>query len=359
MARVDFKGLADQILTDVGGPDNVLSASHCITRLRLKLKDSSKVDKAAVEGLDGVITVVEAGGQFQVVIGDDVPKVYAEFVKDAGVGAGEPVVEDGPKANPFNQFIDMISKIFLPILWTLAGAGLLKAFLALFITLGWINPEGQNYLILNALSDSIFYFLPLFLAVTSARRFGANEFTAMAIAGALVYPQLMELADATMAGEEAHFLGIPVVMMSYASSVIPIVLAVYVQSKLESLTEKLPKVIRNFTVSMISLLVMVPLTLIVVGPVTLALSNWVADGLSALFDFAPWLGGALMGGFWQVFVMFGLHWGFIPVILTDLTTIGYSVMAGALPAAVLAQAGAGLAVLIRSRSAKRREGAGV
>ena len=354
MAKVDYKDLASRILKEVGGKDNVSSAAHCITRLRLKIKDMDKVNKPAIEAMEGVITVVEAGGQFQVVIGDDVPIVYGHFTDLAGIAASAPVEADEEKGNLFNQFINMIAKIFSPILWTLAGTGLIKALLALLTTFELLDPLGQNYTIINAAADSTFHFLPIMLAVTSARFFKANQFTAIAIAGALVYPNIVALND----GSPVHFLGIPVVMMSYVSSVVPIIFAVWMQSHLERWLSKLPGMIRNFTIPLVTVLVMVPLVLIVVGPITMTLSGWISDGINALFHFAPWLGGAAMGALWQVLVIFGMHWSFVPIMVNDLSVQGYSLLSGPLPAAVLAQAAAGIAVFIRTRSMKRRQVAG-
>lgn len=356
MAKIDHKSVAVDVLALVGGPENVTSATHCITRLRLKLKDISKADKAALEALPNVITVVEAGGQYQVVIGDEVPGVYKEFVAAAGIGGAEGGEDEGEKGNLFNQFIDMIAKIFTPILWTLAGAGLLKAFLVLFTTVNWMDPETSTYAILNAAADSLFYFLPIALGITAARHFGANQFTALAIAGALLYPSIIAMNDAEYGA--VTFFGIPVVMMSYVSSVLPILFAVYIQSKLEKVFIKMPAMIRNFMTPLLVLLIMVPLTLIVVGPITTTLSNLLSDGINAVYSTVPWLGGALMGGFWQFFVIFGLHWGFIPIMLNDLATNGFALITGALPAAVLAQAGAAFAVMLRSKSQKRKELAG-
>lgn len=356
MAAVDYRSLAGQILEKVGGEANVASVAHCATRLRFKLKDAAKADKAAVEKLTGVITVVEAGGQFQVVIGNDVPVVYAEIgqiSKLVGDTAGS--TDEGPKGNLLNQFIDLISKVMSPILWPLAGAGLLKAFLALATQLNWLDPAGQTYAIWNAAGDAIIYFLPIFLGYTAAKRFGANQVTAMALAAALVYPAIVALNN----GEPVYFLGIPVVMVSYTSSVIPIIVAVWLQSYVEKwLNKVLPSAIRNFTTPLLILTVMVPFTLLTVGPITSWLANGISAGITWLFNLMPWLAGGILGGFWQVFVMFGLHWGLIPVLLNDLTTQGYSLLSGPLPAAVLAQAAATLAVAFRSRSAKRRQIAG-
>ncbi|MFV0407896.1 MAG: beta-glucoside-specific PTS transporter subunit IIABC [Propioniciclava sp.] len=354
MGSVDYAVLARDVLNNVGGEENISSYTHCATRLRLQLKDNAKADKATVEKLPGVIAVMEAGGQFQVVIGNNVPLVFAELNKITSIDHD---AVEAPKGSLFNQFIALISSIFAPMLWTLAGAGLFKAFLSLFVNFGWLDPASTTHTILNAASDALFYFLPLFLAITAAKRFKTNQFTSLAIGAALVYP-----ATAALAAPDAGpvtFLGIPVVMMSYASSVIPIVVAVWLQGYLERfLNRVLPSAIRNFTTPLLTLFIMVPLVLMTVGPVTTYVANWLSGGINALFTFAPWLAGAIMGGFWQVFVLFGLHWGLTPLMINEFATQGYSILTGPLLAAVLAQAAATLAVMLRSRSANRREVAG-
>lgn len=356
MGTVNYADLAHRIVDEVGGEANIATGTHCATRLRLTLKDTSKADTGAVEKLPGVITVMQAGGQYQIVIGNNVPKVYEELTRFTRIGGDDAASVDAPRGNILNRFIQLISAIIQPILWPLAGAGLFKAFLALATNLHWLDATSTTYAILNASADALFYFLPIFLALTAAKRFRANHVTAMALAGALVYPGIVALASST---DPVTFFGIPVVMMSYASSVIPIIIAVWLQGYLERfLARLLPDAIRNFTTPLIVLLVMVPLVLLTVGPLTTYAANGISAGVNAIFHFAPWLGGAIMGGFWQVFVLFGLHWGFVPLMMNDLATQGYTLLGGPLVAAVLAQAAATLAVFIRTRSAKRREVAG-
>lgn len=357
MATVDYRSLAGDILQGVGGEKNIASAAHCATRLRLKLRDDSQADQAAIEKLPGVITVMKAGGQFQVVIGDNVPTVYAELGKITKLtgddaGSDEPVQH----GNLFNRFIDLISSIFSPVIWPLAAAGLLKAFLSMATQFGWLDPASQTNVILAATADALFYFLPIFLAVTAAKRFKTNQFTSMAIAGALVYPSIVALAAQP---EPVNFAGIPMVMMNYTSSVLPIIVAVWLQGYAERfLTRVLPSAIRNFTTPLLTLLVMVPLVLLTVGPVTTFAAQGLSAGINAAFTFAPWLAGAVMGGFWQVFVLFGLHWGLVPGMLNEIATQGYSLLLGPLLAAVLGQAAATLAVMFRTRNKARRTVAG-
>ena len=353
MASVNYRTLAADILEGVGGEGNVASATHCATRLRLKLRDESKADTAAVEKLPGVITVMKAGGQYQVVIGNDVPTVFTELGRISRFGNDDAVQEAPETGNIFNRFIQMVSAIFQPILWPMAAAGLFKAFLSMAATFGWMSATDSTYVILSAAADALFYFLPLFLAVTAAKRFKANQYTAMAIAGALVYPSIVAM---NAAGESVHFAGIPFSVMNYTSSVIPVIVAVWLQGYLERfLLKVLPSAIRNFMTPLLAMAVMVPLTLLTVGPATIFLANELSSGITATFSFAPWLAGALMGGFWQVFVVFGLHWGLVPVMINDIATTGYSVMMAPLLPAVLAQSAAMLAIALRSHSAKRRE----
>lgn len=331
--------------------------NHCATRLRFVLKDVSKADTEGIKALDGVVTVVQAGGQYQVVIGNDVPVLYEALgrithLKDSDAPPAE------PQGNLLDRAVALVSALIHPLIWTMAGAGLIKAVLALATTLKWLATESTTYIILNAAGDSLFYFLPIVLAITAARRFKANEITSVAIAGALVYPSIVTLADAT----HVTFLGIPVVMANYTSSLLPIIVAVWVQGLLERwLKRVLPGTIRNFTMPMIVLAVMVPMTFLTIGPVMTWLSSSISDGVQWLFVHVPWLGGAVMGAMWQVFVIFGVHWGFVPIIMTQLDPVngsGYSLIAAPLFAAVLAQAAAMLGVMIRTRDAKLRGIAG-
>lgn len=360
MASVDYRTLAGDILEKVGGESNVASMAHCATRLRFKLKDKEKADKAGVERLSGVITVVEAGGQFQVVIGNDVPLVYAEVGKISNLGGeGGSGADEGEKGNLLNRFVALISSIFLPVLWTLAGAALLKSFVGAAATFGWLNPESNTYSILYAAGDAVMKFLPVLLAITAAKRFNANQFTSVVIAGALMYLDINEWTGLADDGFPTDFFGIPVPVVSYVGSVIPIIVAVWAQGHLEGwLKRTLPSVLRNFMTPFITILVLVPATLLTVGPVTTWLSNMISAGISTVWTMAPWLGGAIMGGLWQVFVMFGLHWGFVPLMINDIGIQGYSVLVSALLAPVLAQAAAALAVFFRTKSKKMKELAG-
>lgn len=346
---MDYSKTAASVLKGVGGEENVQSLVHCATRLRFVLRDDTKVDAAAIKATPGVITTAEAGGQFQVVIGNDVPDVYAEIGKISKLGASgtSTGAADAPKGNLLNRFISMISAIFTPLLWALAGTGLLKAFLAAAVTFGWMDPATSTYTVLNALSDAFINFLPIALAITAARYFKASEFTSLAIAAALVYPTITPLVGAP----DLNFFGIPFVMVSYVSSVIPVIVIVWLQSHAERfLYATLPSAIRRFVTPMIVVLLAVPLVFVVVGPISAILGGWLAGGIGFVFENAPWLGGAIMGGLWQVFVIFGLHWGLVPLFTLEFQNTGQILLLGPVFAAVLAQAGAVAGVWVRTRN---------
>jgi len=349
----DYAKTAAGVLKGVGGEENVQSLVHCMTRLRFVLKDDAKADAAALKATPGVITTAQAGGQYQVVIGNEVPEVFAEIGKISrfgGSGDAAPA-EDEPRGNLFNRFIKMISSIFTPVLWALAGTGLLKAFLAAAATFGWIDTASSTYLVLNALSDAFINFLPLALAITAARYFKAAEFTSLAIAGALVYPTI----TAAVGAEGLTFFGIPFTMVSYVSSVIPIIIVVWLQSHAEKfLYAKLPTAIRRFVTPMIVVLIGVPLVFVVIGPISALLSGWVGGGIGWLFANVPVIGGAVMGGLWQVFVIFGLHWGMVPLFTLEFQTTGQIMLIAPVFAAVLAQAAAVAGVWVRTRNSRLR-----
>ncbi|WP_353949106.1 beta-glucoside-specific PTS transporter subunit IIABC [Sporolactobacillus sp. Y61] len=350
---MDFRKTGEEILQAVGGEKNVKSLIHCATRLRFKLKNTSKVKKDEVEQIEGVITVVESGGQFQVVIGNSVGKVFDAIMENSHLGdesTGHELSENDDKENIFGKAIDIISGIFTPFLGALAGAGILKGLLALFVAVGWMSSTSGTYQIWYAASDSVFYFLPILLAFTSAKQFKANQFVAVVMAGALIYPNLVALAGK---GEGLTFFGIPVVLMNYASTVIPIILAVWILSLLEPLLNRLiHESLRNILTPMFSLMIMVPLTLIVVGPLGTYASDGLALGYSWLYELAPLVAGLIMGALWQVFVIFGVHWGFVPLMMNDLAKIGHDTLLPLLAPAVLSQAGAALGIFLKTRDMK-------
>ena len=352
-----YDQLAKEIIQQVGGESNVKSLVHCATRLRFVLKDKSKANKANMERLDGVITVKESGGQFQVVIGNNVPEVYQAIGKQTNL-IDRPTDDssDGEKGNIFGRAIDIISSIFTPLLGVMAGAGILKGLLAIATNVGWLATDETTYIILNATADSLFYFLPVLLAVTSARKFGANQFVAMTVAGALIYPSIIQLKNEAV---PTDFFGIPVMMMSYTSTVIPIILAIWIMSYIEKFfNQRIHESVKNFVTPLISLVTIVPLTLIVFGPIGVTSGDLIAAFILKVLAFNPILAGAFIAGVWQVLVIFGIHWGVVPIFINNIATKGYDYIKPATAPAIFAQAGASFGVMLRSKNKKLKTLAG-
>lgn len=350
---MDYAKTAAAVLAGVGGEENIDTLAHCATRLRFVVKDRDKVDDAAVKQVAGVLTTADSGGQYQVVIGNEVPEVYAQLraISRIGADAAPAARADEPKGSIVNRFIKMIAAIFTPVLWALAATGLLKALLATSVTFGWLTNTTSTYVILNALSDAFIMFLPLALAITAAAHFGAQQFTSLAMAGALVYPAIAALSGKP----DVTFFGLPVIMVSYASSVIPIIVVVWAQSHMEKyLYAALPAPVRRFLTPMIVILVLVPLTFLLIGPVSSVVSYGLSSGVSWVFGVAPWLGGALVGGTWQILVIFGLHWTFIPLFVVEYQQYGFIYLLAPVFTAKLAQTAATGAVWLRIRDEKLR-----
>ncbi|WP_149427490.1 beta-glucoside-specific PTS transporter subunit IIABC [Exiguobacterium acetylicum] len=352
-----YDQLAKAIIESVGGEQNVSSLVHCATRLRFVLKDKAKADKLKLEKLEGVIAVKESGGQFQVVVGNTVPEVYQAIGKQTKLmEESTDTSETSEKGNIFGRAIDVISSIFTPLLGVMAGAGILKGLLAIATNAGWLVPTETTYIILNATADSLFYFLPILLAVTSARKFGANQFVAMTVAGALIYPTIIQLkADAVA----TTFFGIPVTMMSYTSTVIPIILAVWVMSYVEKFFNRyVHESVKNFVTPLIALVTIVPLTLIVFGPIGVTSGDLIAAFILKVLAFNPILAGAFIAGVWQILVIFGIHWGVVPIFINNIATKGYDYIKPATAPAIFAQAGASFGVMLRSKNKKLKTLAG-
>ena len=358
MAKKNYDELAKQIVASVGGAGNVNSLVHCATRLRFQIKDPAKVDKKRLSQTEKVITVVEAGGQLQVVIGNAVGDVYDAILATSSIKAGDMDRDDkksGDK-NIINMFMSTVSGIFAPILGAMSGAGLLKGLLILFTTMGWMSTDMGTYRILFAAADGVFTFLPVFLAYTSAKRFKADPFVSVAIASALMYPNI---TAAFAAKESLTFLNIPVVLVSYTSSVIPIILSVYVLSKLErGLRSILPDIVKNIFTPLLSLVIMVPSTFLVIGPVSDFAGKMLAGGYTALVSVNPIIAGFILGLVWPAAVMFGLHWGFIPIVINNISQYGRDTLFTITGPNNFAQAGAALGVFLKTKNKKVKDIAG-
>ncbi|VDR25808.1 EIIBCA-Bgl [Raoultella terrigena] len=359
---MEYKALAQDILSRVGGKENIVSLVHCATRLRFKLKENKKADAEGLKMNPGVIMVVESGGQFQVVIGNHVHDVWQAVRSEAGLtDDSEPVAETGEKTSVLGQVIDVVSGIFTPFIGVLAASGILKGMLALAVVCGWLAPQQATYQIWFAASDALFFFFPLFLGYTAGKKFGGNPFITMVIGGALTHPLMIQAFEASQASGAGatYFLGIPLTFINYSSSVIPIILASWASCWLERRSNAvLPSSMKNFFTPAICLAVVVPLTFLAIGPVATWLSQLLAHGYQIIYAVAPWLAGAAMGALWQVCVIFGLHWGLIPLMINNLTVLGQDSMLPMLLPAVMGQVGAALGIFLRSRDARQKVLAG-
>lgn len=358
---MEYQALANEILSHVGGKENITSLVHCATRLRFKLKEMKKADAEGLKANPGVIMVVESGGQFQVVIGNHVHDVWQAVRNEAGLTDDTPVAAGDDKGSLFGRMIDIISGIFTPFIGILAASGILKGLLALAVVCGWLTTTSGTYKIWFAASDALFFFFPLILGYTAGKKFGGNPFITMAIGGALTHPLMISAFEAgQVSGAVSEtFLGVPVTFINYSGSVIPIILAAWVSCWLEKQGNRfLHASIKNFFAPLFCIAITVPLTFLVIGPVATWLSQMLAHGYQAVYTLAPWLAGAALGALWQVCVIFGLHWGLVPLMINNLAVFGQDTMLPILLPAVLGQVGATLGIFLRTRDGRQKMLAG-
>lgn len=348
--------LASRILDAVGGEENIVSANHCATRLRLVLKRSNPKAVEEVKELDGVVTVVESNGQFQVVIGNNVVNVYKSFNELLdGTNQNNDSVdqEDTEKVSVLNKIIGTMSAVFAPFIYILAAAGILQGLLILINLVFPAFKKTGTFEVFNFMSWAPFVFLPIFIAITAAKHFKVNEYIAVMCSAALVSPDLATIVERIGSGETVSLFGLPLSETAYTSSVLPPLFLVWILSYLEKYLNKVfPEVVRPLFVPFVALIVMVPLTLLLIGPLTTAGAHGIANGYNFLVDFAPWLAGAIIGGFWQVFVIFGVHWGITPVVLANFEQHGSDSFQAFQTIAVISQIGAVIGVLIKSKTKK-------
>lgn len=365
-----YDGLARIIIQNVGGKGNVLSLTHCVTRLRFKLKDESKANTDILKSTDGIVTVIQSGGQYQVVIGNHVPDVFAVVSE---IGHFEANSSDdsggGKKMGPGARLIDILSGVFAPCLSLLCATGIIKGFLGLAVFfLGNTFKATGTYQILYAIGDGFFFFLPVILAYTSSKKFNLNIFTGLTIAAAFLYAEVKfpglssgEALYTLFAGSfletnvYSTFFGIPIIWPAagYGSSVVPIVLAVWFSSKIEAFWKKIiPDVVKAFMVPMLTLLISVPIAFLAVGPV----ASWMSDSLGyfcqAIYNFNPILEGAVVGFLWQILVIFGLHWGLVPIMLNNYSSLKFDRFLVANFVASFSQTAVVLAMMIKTKDKK-------
>lgn len=366
-----YESLAKEIVKNVGGKENVSSLTHCITRLRFKLKDESKANDQVIKDMDGVVTVMKSGGQYQVVIGNHVPEVYADVMPLLGMEEGSADrAEDAPSGNLFNRAIDIISGIFQPILGIMAACGMVKGLNALFVALGWYPETCGGYLVLNAIGDGLFNFLPLFLGYTAAKKFNLKPMIGLVIGAIMCYPTIQNTAlsnggealytlfSGTMFESKVYtdFFGIPLIAMDYTGTVIPVIFVVYFASKCDKFFSKfIPDLVKFFFVPMLTLLISIPVGLLILGPVATFASKIIAEAVMTVRNFSPLLAGAIVGLTWQILVIFGLHWGFIPVYINNIQMNGFDNVMMPFFACTFATSAVVLAIFFKTKNKQLKE----
>lgn len=370
----DYTQLCQDILENVGGKENINGLTHCITRLRFKLKDDTKANTEVIEKLPGVIKVMNANGQYHVVVGNKVEDVYEQFIKVSGVAAGGAVeVEEaeGPKT-PAAIAIDLISGIFAPILGPFSAAGIMKGILACITQFYPEFATDGAYTVLYTIADGLFYFLPVMLAITAARKFKMNEFTALGIGVALVYPTMVALTGGDVLGSVdlgffgtfswyATFLGIPILMPAsgYTSSVIPVLLMVWFGSVVEHWTKKwMPNSVKMFFTPLLVMTLSVVLGYLIIGPVATLITNILSSIFQLIFGLpvvGSIVGSVVVGAFWMCLVIFGFHWSLVPIGIVNLTTLGHDFILASMIGHSFALGAALFAMFLKNKDAQFRE----
>lgn len=305
---VKYEELVNFIIKNIGGKENVISLTHCVTRLRFQLKDESKANDEVLKANDGIITVMHTAGQYQIVIGNHVGDVYETILPKLGL-SGE-VVETKNKTSIKDKFVDLVSSIFMPAIGMLCACGMIKGLNTILSFAGIYSSTSGLYTLIDAIGDSIFYFFPVIIGYTSAKKFKLTPFVGMVIGLALCYP--------TINGADLSIVGIQM-NVSYTSTVLPVILTVAVAAPMERLLNKyIPDVVKSFLTPMIVILLSTILGYMIIGPVANTVAGWLSDGVLSLYSISPVLAGIVFGGLWQVFVVFGVHITFIVLAIMNL-----------------------------------------
>lgn len=352
---MDYKNIANEILKCVGGTQNVSHLTHCITRLRFTLKDKTVVDREAIKNIPLVIATVEKGGQFQVVIGNEVTKVFDEIIPQLNIiddKKTEDSTEEKEKTNLMDKITSFISGVFIPVLGILTAEGVLKGLLACLTAAHVLEATDQTYLVLNAISDVLYYFFPIFLGASAAKQLKMNPYIGMAIGGGLIYPTFVA---ASTDGSISSFLGLPMTISNYSSTVFPVIFAVIAAYWLEKLLNRIvPNIVKSFLTPLLLIVIIVPVSLWIIGPSINFISGILATVICSAYNFNPVVAGLLIGGPWIVLVMLGLHWAFIPIFIMNLTTNGAEPILGLFAANQFSMAAAalGMSLVLKNKEKK-------
>lgn len=360
MTRKDYDLFADELIAAVGGKENIVSVTNCMTRLRFVLADEGIVDDEKVKQIKGVMSVIHGGGQYQIPIGTYVSDLCPVVLEKLGLtedamAAGKAKAESMrvvKKDSLFNRFFKAISGCILPSIAPMAAGGIIKGVLTILTTVGVLASTDGTYQILYAAADALMYFFPIIVGFSAGKVFGMNQYTAAVIGAAMLYPDL-----AAFVGAETPltFLTIPVTMLDYSQTVLPIILAVFVASKIEKFAKKIiPQMVQLMFVPAVVLCITLPMTLLVIGPVMTMISTGLATVINVMYESVPVLCGGVLGAFWQLFVMMGVHAAMIPLIINNLMTLGYCPINAILGLTVWALAGVGLGYALRVKDGTTR-----
>lgn len=362
---MDYTADAKQIIKHVGGDENIDTLIHCMTRLRFTLKDESKADTKALEDMDVTIKVMKAQGQYQVVIGNKVTDVFNAILdvlprlntedsisKEAVVEQVENQSLGAKIKHGYDEFIGVLTASMMPIIGVLAGSGITKGILAGLVSAGVLSDKAGIYLLINTMADTIFYFLPVILGFTAAKKLGSDPI-AMAVIGAfLIHPNIIGIAG-NKVPEIGLFGDFAVKIMNYSGSVFPIIVAAWLGKYVEKYLKKaIPEMIQGIFVPIIEIIILSFVLLLAVAPIITVLSKGLADGISGLLAFNGIIGGAIYGAFYPILVVFGLHWPLIPIVINDLAVNGQSVICALTSITAMGIAGAVFAVAIKTKKKK-------
>ena len=354
----NYDELAKKIIQLVGGESNIANVTHCITRLRFNLKDESKADTETIRSTPGVVGVTSANGQYQVIIGAEVTQVYEKLTAQLHNLEGASAAPAQKEGSVVSRLIDTITGIFTPILPPLTAAGMLKAVLAILVAFKLVDSASSTYQVINFMADATFYFLPILLANSAAKKLGCNPYLAMMLGGIIIHPNFVSMVTASKeTGEAITVFGLPIYNATYSSSVIPILLGVLLMSKVEPLANKFaPKAVRFFTAPLITMLVVGIATLCVLGPIGYVISNILASAINGLSAIAPWLAPTIIGALLPFLVMTGTHHALTPIGINNRMTIGFDtiIYPGQL-ASNIAQGAAALAVSFKTKNTELKE----
>ena len=337
--------LAKLILENVGGAKNIKNLTHCVTRLRFTLYDDKKANKKTIENLDGVLGVQEQGGQFQVIVGSKVNKVYQELIGNPQLALSEDgPKETGKKKSVISNILETISSILIPSLPPVIGGGMIKGFLFMFWEFGWIEWGSDIFNLLNIISDGMFYFYPFLLAVSAAKRFKTNPYMALAIAGSMMHPTIYEGINAGLKSLKViGSIGVP--YLDYNSSVIPIILSVWVMSYVYRFFEKkIPDIVSVIFTPMLTLVIVIPVCMIMICPLGYYIGEYIAQGVQVLIDFSPIVAGFVIGAIRPFTVLTGTHHAVRAIVSQQLATYGYTTIGAMNYMSTMAQAAAPLAI---------------